>query len=187
MKKFISFFLLLLPIMGFAQLTTIDPDTVCYQTPGSVYQVPNTPGYTYTWTVNAPGVFVNGQGTNQISVNWSLASPGLYANAVSVFATNANGCQSSPINIDVFILQIIPNIINVGPFCEDDLCISLIGNPIGGIWNGTGVVGNQFCPTVAGPGNHSISYSITQSGCIFVTNTNIQVFPTPIISPISHN
>jgi hypothetical protein len=187
MKKFIAFLLFLLPMMGFAQLTTIDPDTVCYQTPGSIYQVTNTPGYTYTWTVNAPGVLVSGQGTNQINVDWSLAAPGLYPNAISVFATNANGCQSPPVDIDVFILQIIPTIAPVSPLCETDPCVTLVGTPIGGVWSGPGVSGNQFCPGVAGPGNHTITYTISEGGCTFSTTTVIQVVTVPTLSPISHN
>jgi hypothetical protein len=187
MKKFIALLLFLLPMMGFAQLTTIDPDTVCYQTPGSIYQVTNTPGYTYTWTVNAPGVLINGQGTNQINVDWSAAAPGLYPNAISVFATNANGCQSPPVDIDVFILQIIPTIAAIGPFCETDPCVPLVGNPAGGVWAGPGVVGNQFCPANAGVGNHNITYTITEGGCVFVANAVVQVVTLPTITPISHN
>lgn len=187
MKKWLFLFLFLSPLLGLAQLTTIDPDTVCYQTPGSIYQVDNLPGYVYTWTVNAPGVLVSGQGTNQIGVDWSAAAPGLYPNAISVFATNANGCETPPVDIDVFILQIIPTIVALGPYCDSDPCVPLVGNPAGGVWAGPGVVGNQFCPNVAGPGNHNITYTITEAGCVFVATTVIQVVTVPTLSPIEHN
>ena len=46
MKKIITL-LLLLPSLVMAQLTTINPDTVCFGTNNSIYQIDNTLGYTY--------------------------------------------------------------------------------------------------------------------------------------------
>ena len=94
MKKILILLLLMIPTISFSQLTTINPDTVCYQTNGSLYSVNNIMGLNYIWTVSAPGVITSGQGSNQITVNWSAANPGLIPNAVSVYATNAAGCQS---------------------------------------------------------------------------------------------
>jgi hypothetical protein len=187
MKKLIAVLLFLAPMFAFGQLTTFNPDTVCYQTPGSIYQVANTPGYTYTWTVSAPGILVSGQGTNNINVNWSNAAPGLYPNAISVYATNANGCQSPPVIIDVFILNIVPTIVAMGPYCVTDPCVPLVGAPPGGTWSGIGVVGNQFCPGNASIGNNTVTYTITQAGCVFTATTVVNVVPIPTISPISHN
>ena len=94
MKNLLLTLSLFISTIGFSQLTTLNPDTVCYQTNGSIYQVTNTPGYTYTWNVAAPGVITSGQGTNQIGVNWSAAAPGLINNAVTVTATNASGSNT---------------------------------------------------------------------------------------------
>jgi hypothetical protein len=187
MKKLIVFLLLLLPMIGFSQLTTINPDTVCYQTAGSVYEVTNVPGYTYTWTVNAPGVLVSGQGTNNINVNWSAAAPGLIPNAISVYATNAGGCQTPTVTINVFILNIVPTIVAMGPYCETEACVVMSGTPLGGAWSGTGITGNQFCPANANTGNNTITYTVIQAGCTFTATTVINVSPSPTISPISHN
>ena len=188
MKKLFFFFLLLLPIFSFAQLTTIDPDTVCFQDPTSTYQVPALgAGYTYTWTVAAPGVITGGQGTNAITVNWSAAGPGLIPNGVSVFATNASGCQTPPIDIDVFILQVIPVITPLGPFCLNEPCDNLIAVPAGGAWAGPGVAGSQFCPQVAGVGLHNITYTYTLAGCVFTATTNVNVETVPSLSPIQHD
>lgn len=179
--------LMLVPFIGFSQLTTINPDTVCYQTPGSIYQVPNTPGYTYNWSVSAPGVLISGQGTNGIEVDWSNANPGTIGNGVTVTATSADGCESEPVTLDIFIYQVIPTIDALGPFCEGAPCVNLTGNPIGGTFSGPGVVGNQFCPDVAGVGVHNIVYTVTVNGCTFSNDTNIVVNPLPILSPIQHN
>ncbi len=179
---------LLIATTTFAQFTTTNPDTVCINTPGSVYQVPPLGvGHVYTWTVASPGVITSGQGTNQINVNWSAAGPGLITNAISVFATSPSGCQSTPINLNVFILQIVPTITALGPFCATDGCVTLVGNPLGGTWSGTGVVGNQFCPTTSGAGSFPITYTVTQNGCTFTATTTVIVNPIPTLSPIQHN
>ena len=189
MKKLLfSILIFLAPVLASAQLTTINPDTVCYQDPTSNYQVPALgAGYTYTWTVAAPGVITSGQGTNAIVVNWSAAAPGLIPNGVSVYATNASGCQTPPINLNVFILQVIPVITPLGPFCLNEPCDNLIAVPPGGVWSGPGVAAGEFCPQVAGIGNHVITYTYTLAGCVFTTTTNVIVDDVPSLSPIQHD
>ena len=187
MKKLILLILMTLPILGFSQLTTTNPDTVCFGTSGSTYQVPNTPGYIYTWAVSAPGIINNGQGTNQIEVDWSQAAPGLIPNGVSVTATNASGCVSPPVNLDVFIYQVLPTINTIGPFCQINSCVNLTGFPLGGVFSGTGVNGNQFCPQNANLGNNSVTYTYTSAGCQFTVTTNVIVNPNPVLTPIEHD
>lgn len=187
MKKLLLSLLLLCSTSAYTQLTTINPDTVCYQTNGSIYQVTNTPGVTYTWTVAAPGVITSGQGTNQIGVNWSAAAPGLIPNAVSVVASNGSGCNSPASTLNVLILQIVPSITALGPFCSTDACVPVTTSPAGGVLTGTGVVGNTFCPATAGAGTWTLTYTVTQGGCVFTATTNVTVNPTPTLSPISHN
>jgi hypothetical protein len=187
MKKLIILLLgILFSTIGFSQ-STVNPDTVCFQTNGSFYSVPNTPGYVYTWTVIAPGIITAGQGTNQITVNWSLAAPGLIPNAVTVYATNPQGCQSPLTLLDVFIFNIIPVITPIGPFCENSACVDLVGTPLGGTWGGQGIVNNQFCPPNTDTGSTQISYIINQGGCSFVTTYNVTINPVPSISPIEHD
>jgi hypothetical protein len=189
MKPFLLFLLLLAPIFVSAQLTTANPDTVCYQTNGSIYQVPSLgPGYTYNWTVAAPGVLTGGQGTNSITVNWSAAAPGLINNGISVIATNATtSCQSTAVNLNVLILQIVPSIVPIGPFCSGSPCVALTGTPAGGTWSGPGIVGNQFCPNTSGAGTFNITYTVTAGGCVFTATTSVTVNPVPVLSPIQHN
>jgi hypothetical protein len=161
-----------------------DLDTVCYHSTSATYQTINVPGNTYTWTVAAPGVITSGQGTNQITVNWGAANPGLISTAVTVFATNAAGCVSPPVLLDVFVLNIIPTIVPV-TLCVNAPCVTLSGTPVGGTWSGVGVSGNQFCPSVAGTSNVLYTYSL--SGCTFTANTTVTINPLPTISPITHD
>jgi hypothetical protein len=185
MKKLITTIFIAIASIASAQFTTTNPDTVCYQTNGSIYNVTNTAGYTYQWTVAAPGILTSGQGTNQIGVNWSNANSGLIPNAVTVTATGPGGCQSAPVTINVFILQINPTITAIGPFCAGSPCVNLVGTPAGGVWSGTGVSNGQFCPTTAGTFN--ITYTVTQNGCTATATTTVVVNPIPVLSPISHN
>jgi hypothetical protein len=185
MKTKLLFLFLLISTLSFSQLTTVSPDTVCYQTPGSIYEVPNTPGYNYNWTVSAPGIIVNGQGTNSIGVDWSNAAPGLIVGAVSVQA-ELNGCLDE-VDLDVFIYNVIPVIDLQGPFCPDEACVTLTANPTGGTFSGPGVTGNQFCPVDAGIGNHTITYTVTVNGCTFTTTEVFVVNPGPVLTPIQHN
>jgi hypothetical protein len=188
MKNLITILLFLIPFFGFSQLTTTNPDTVCYQTSGSIYQVPSLgAGYTYNWTVTAPGVITSGAGTNSIGVNWSAASPGLITNGVSVTATGPGGCTSTPVTLNVFILNVVPTITAIGPFCQGSPCVTLVANPAGGTFTGTGVVSGQFCPSTAGVGTHTITYTYTQNGCTYTATTTVTVNPTPVLSPIQHN
>lgn len=188
MKKLVLFLMLLVSSVGMTQTSTINPDTVCYQTSGSIYTVPSLgAGYTYTWTVASPGVLVSGQGTNTINVNWSTASPGLITNGITVFASNSSSCQSTPVTLNVFILQVIPTITALGPFCATEPCVTLTGTPAGGTFSGPGVTGNQFCPNQANIGSNTITYTVTQGGCTFSTTTSVNVSSQPVLSPIQHN
>jgi gliding motility-associated-like protein len=100
MKTLLTIGLILLSFLSKAQ----NPDTVQYNATNlSIYEVTNTSGYIYTWTVAYPGVIISGQGTNQITVDWGLTNPGFISNAVSVFATSQSGCKSPIALLDIFI------------------------------------------------------------------------------------
>jgi hypothetical protein len=187
MKTLTLILLLTIPFISKAQLTTIDPDTVCYRSNSAIYEVHNVAGETYTWTIVAPGLITSEQGTNHITVNWSAANPGLIPNGVTVFATNAAGCPGPAIDLDVFVLNIIPTITQIGPYCVNVPCVTLTGTPLGGTWSGIGINGNQFCPPIAGVGTHLVTYIYSLAGCTFTINSSILVNALPTISPIQHN
>jgi len=185
MKKIILIFFLAIASIATAQLTTTNPDTVCYQTTAlSTYQVPSAGTGTYTWTIPPCATLVSGQGTNSIQVNWSACPPGLINNAITVSFTSTSGCVATPVTLNVLIYQVVPVITPVGPFCANDPCITLTANPSGGTWSGIGVTGNQFCPGVT---NALITYTYTQSGCSFSANIGAVINPVPVLSPIQHN
>lgn len=188
MKKLLAL-LILMPSLALAQFTTINPDTVCYQTNGSIYNVIQTPGLTYLWTVVPPGILVSGQNTNQIQVNWSGANPGLIINAIQVQAVNNIGCTSPIVSLDVFIYNVDPTLISLLDMCESSNCVSLTATPAGGSWSGTGVntIDSEFCPTNSGPGTFNLTYTYTNAGCTFTEVTSVTVLPQPVLLPIEHN
>ena len=193
MKRILLILTTMISTISLSQLSTVNPDTVCYQSTAlSSYTIPSVGSGTYTWTVTAPGVITTGQGTNSISVNWSAAAPGLIPNGVSVTYSSpppAN-CPATPVNLNVLIYQVIPTITALGPFCESDPCVTLVGTPVGGTWSGTGVVGNQFCPDNVTNGTNAtstVTYTVGSAGCAFTTSVLVPVYGTPTLSPIQHN
>ena len=184
MKKLLSLLLIFLPILSYSQFTTTNPDTVCVESTISTYQVEQVLGYEYTWSVVTPGVITSGQDSNTITVDWSMAFPGLIQNGVSVFATNEFGCVGDPIFLDVFILKIIP-IVDPLVFCEGDPCEDITFSPPGGVLSGPNVVGTQYCPDL--PGTTTITYEISEAGCVFVTTTEVVTNPIPVLQNISHD
>jgi hypothetical protein len=193
MKRILLILMTMISTVSLSQLSTVNPDTVCYQsTVLSTYTIPSVGSGTYTWTVTSPGVITAGQGTNSISVNWSAATPGLITNGVSVTYSSpppAN-CPATPVNLNVLIYQVIPTITTLGPFCESDPCVNLVGTPVGGTWSGLGVSGNQFCPDNVTNGTNAtstVTYTVGSAGCTFSTSVVVPVYGTPTLQPIQHN
>ena len=176
---FITCLLMISSIFTFGQ-TTINPDTVCVNAIGEQYFVTNTPTSTYQWTIlGGGGTLQTGQGSSSITVDWG-ATGGLYINAVEVIESNAAGCPGSPILLDIFVLDLSGN--SIGPFCPGDPTSTLVGNPVGGTWSGTGVTSNLFDPATAGVGNYILTY--TMAGCN--TTINVIVNNGPVTGPIQH-
>jgi gliding motility-associated-like protein len=168
---------------------TISPiiysDTACYQSSNEIYSVIEQVGYTYQWSSLSP--IILGQGTDSINVDWSTFPAGFIPNAVVVTGYNQNNCPSLPESINLFILNVLPVINPIGPFCEYDGSVNLNAVPVGGIFSGIGVAGNDFYPSNAIETN-IINYEYTLSGCTFDTTTTVIVNPQPTLDSITpHN
>ena len=184
MKTLLFIAAMLISSVSWSQLTTTNPDTVCYQTTAlSTYTVPSVGAGTYTWTVPACATLVSGQGTNSIQVNWSAATPGLIAGGITVQASNNIGCLSPVIALDIFIYEANVTYVQIADMCENSPCIPLVGFPNGGTWNG--LANNEFCPS--NPGLYNLTYTYTNAGCTFVNVMQINVLPLPMLLPIEHN
>ena len=81
------------------------------------------------------------------------------------------GPETSCMAFNVASLGVIPSSV-----CRSDTAFTLNASVAGGAWSGTGVVGNKFDPSVAGAGNFTISYTVTNSfGCSASASSNITV------------
>jgi gliding motility-associated-like protein len=172
-------------------LVTINPitgsDTVCFNSTGNLYNVSSVfPNLGYVWT-NTMGNISSGQGTNQINLDVTGVNGGLYTNTLSVIGVNQVGCQSSPQTFSIVVLNILPVITQVGPFCNYDNCVTLNATPSGGLFTGNNVSNNQYCPNLGFIGTDTINYIYTQSGCFFDTSITLSVFPRPIVIPSVNN
>ncbi|MCW5922183.1 MAG: HYR domain-containing protein [Saprospiraceae bacterium] len=111
------------------------------------------------------------------------AAPGTY-NAILTVRNSTTVCVSPeyPITITVHPLP--------EATCPDDfeVCINagtqtLTATPAGGLYSGAGTSGNQFSPSTAGVGTHTITYTYTDgNGCVDVCQFDITVNPQPAIT-----
>ncbi|MCF8275740.1 MAG: HYR domain-containing protein [Flavobacteriales bacterium] len=71
-------------------------------------------------------------------------------------------------------------------YCENASNASLVGNPVGGTFSGTGIIGSAFSPVAAGVGLHTVTYTYTDvNGCTNSIDQQVQVndLPLPVITP----
>ena len=71
-------------------------------------------------------------------------------------------------------------------YCENASNVPLTGNPVGGTFSGTGIVGSSFSSVSAGTGIHTITYTYTDGNtCTNTTSQQVTVnaVPLPIITP----
>ncbi|MDG1428415.1 MAG: PKD domain-containing protein [Crocinitomicaceae bacterium] len=87
---------------------------------------------------------------------------------------NSVGCDSI---VTTTVLVNPSPTVSMNPSTIDTMCLStaqqitLVGNPAGGTFSGTGVSGGFFFPSIAGAGSHTITYSYTDAnGCIVETD-----------------
>jgi gliding motility-associated-like protein len=161
-------------------------DTVCFNSLVNQYNVFSpTLNLTYNWSTLV-GNISQGQGTNQINLDVNGVSSGLYTNLLTVIGENQLGCQSQPQTFTVYVLNILPQITPVGPFCEYDNCINLIATPPNGIFAGLNVWGGEYCPDNGFIGVDTVSYTYNQSGCWFFDSIQVQVYPRPNLIPVTN-
>jgi len=168
--------LLINPIIG--------EDTICFNSINNLYNITNTSvGINFIWSLTN-GNITGGQGTEQINIDVNGIQSGFYNDMISVYGIDVNGCQSQTEVFDINIFNIIPFITPVGPFCSYDEFITLESSPTGGYFTGNGMVNNDFYPENA-VGTNDITYTYSQSGCIFNTTETIIVHPQPIIETLT--
>ncbi|MBS4061354.1 MAG: T9SS type A sorting domain-containing protein [Bacteroidetes bacterium] len=86
----------------------------------------------------------------------------------SVIGLNEQGCTTlASIQVVIKPTPVVTLSGLLPLYCLNDTPSVLTGLPVGGIFNGPGVVGGQFRPLVAGTGTHMVIYTyIAANGCI---------------------
>lgn len=81
--------------------------------------------------------------------------------------TNSYGCSDSEVKtVNVYNPPTVLLSGLAASYCPQGNSSALIGAPSGGLFSGSGVVGNSFNPNIAGSGNHDVVYSYTDiHGC----------------------
>ncbi|HNQ67166.1 MAG TPA: gliding motility-associated C-terminal domain-containing protein, partial [Bacteroidales bacterium] len=74
-------------------------------------------------------------------------------------------CSDSDTEVIHVDSEVIATITPIGPFCETEAAVGLTAVSPGGVWSGTGVVGNTFDPTIALAGDHTIQYDVVNGAC----------------------
>jgi gliding motility-associated-like protein len=168
-------------------LPTVGPisgtDTVCFGSSSEVFTIPDLgPGWTYQW--NSIGTISSYPDPSSVEIDWSSTPSGFIPGSIDVISISPDGCQSLPVSFNLEVFNVTPIINPIGPFCSNDNCVSLTALPLNGIFSGDGVSGTNFCPSL-GNLNNLVTYSYTQSGCVFTNDINVTVNPQPYINSIS--
>ncbi len=103
---------------------------------------------------------------------------------VITYTVTSNGCLNSD-SQTVTIGMGTPLITNISTaYCLNENAVILIGNPIGGVFSGSGISGSIFDPNSAGVGLHTITYTTT-GGCAGTSSYDVMVNPKPTIGTIT--
>lgn len=133
-------------IVAYPDATITPIDTLCQNHPPVVM------------TAHDPGGTWSGNGMIGNTFHPDIASPGNHLIRYEI--TNASGCT----DYDEIMVTVVPvpdaTITPVGIVCNSDPPVILRAHDPGGVWSGPGVTGNVFTPSVAGSGNHVITYKI---------------------------
>jgi len=113
-------------------------------------------------------------------VTGSNFDPSSGTQTITYSYTDGNGCSNSA-NTTITI-NTLP-VVSAGTYidqCANAPLVTLVGSPVGGIFNGAGVTSGQFNPAV---GTSSITYNYTDgNSCSNSASTVINVNPVPLVS-----
>lgn len=124
-------------------------------------------------------------GNGMVANVFDPAVAGIGTHYIKYSKTDANSCLI--IDSVAVIVHALPTGLSITglsqAFCANDAITTLSGYPAGGVFTGMGMNGNSFNPAAAGSGNHSITYTYTDTyGCSNSTNQTAVVNSIPVIT-----
>ena len=98
--------------------------------------------------------------------------------------TDGNGCTNS----DEIEIEVVPNIpaeiTPPGPFCLDEVVVTLTADPPGGTWGGIADSDGQIYPSSLFPGQFSVTYELTGQDECYNTEITIEIVtPETVVAP----
>jgi PKD repeat protein len=166
---------------------TVNGSPATYPFSGPVITLPGpvTGSGVFSETLNVANDKLIGQYFQVTLRNWNFCNP--YDDP------NIPGPPSDPVNGDhppvvtTAIILIVPDpdatITPVDTMCIDHAPVVLTAHDMGGSWSGDGVTNGSFDPGKAGPGNHIITYAITDgNGCSDSDQITVTVEPSPVVN-----
>jgi len=126
-------------------------------------------------TGSPSGGTFRGQGVVANAFDPGLATGGPHT--ITYTYTDANGCTGR--DSTTVTVNEIPAVTIIGldaQYCSYETAVSLTLVPSGGQLSGSGVSGNTFNPSLAGPGNHLVAYVYSDNaGCTNIATFNVNV------------
>jgi gliding motility-associated-like protein len=126
---------------------------------------------------------------NSFSCNSSVPSPNVTAGQVIMIVVENWSGNSSSFTLDLGPLPAAQTgppdatILPTGPFCVNSSPTQLQATNMGGTWSGPGTSSTGvFNPATAGPGTHTINYSIGIAPCNSSSSTTVTVNPVPTVT-----
>ncbi|HEX8517779.1 MAG TPA: PKD domain-containing protein [Bacteroidia bacterium] len=139
-------------------------------------------GTTIFLTAATPGGTWSGGGViNPSTGEYDPAQAGVGNDTILYVVTSP--CYAQDTMVIPVTLQMDATVTHVGPFCAVPTPVTMQAVDPGGVWSGPGITNSStgiFDPFVAGPGSHTITYTIS-GACGAVGTDNIIVMPSPTI------
>jgi gliding motility-associated-like protein len=158
-----------------------------------VHPLPNVSitGLSTFYCVNSPNIYLSGSpiggtfygnGVSGNNFNPMIAGAGIQT--ITYSATDLNGCKNS--DTQSVNIKPTPNLSFTGllnNYCSGSVMSNLTGLPPGGLFTGSGILGNDFDPKVATIGIDTIKYTFTDTNsCSNTVSQIVKVKPNPIVS-----
>ncbi len=119
-------------------------------------------------------------GAGITGTNFNPATAGAGTHTLTYNYTDGNGCSATTTSTVVVNPLPTPVITPISALCANSATVAIVATPSGGTLSGTGVVGTNFDPSVAGAGTHTITYNFTNANsCSASTTTTVTVSPVP--------
>ncbi len=140
-------------------------------------------GFTYQWQVstNGGGAYNNIPGATAGSLTLTNVTLALSNNLYRCVVTGSCGTINSS---GATLIVNNQSQVSIGSLpariCLSDTLVALNATPAGGIWSGTGVVGNNFLPYLTSTTTFTLKYVVTNSfGCkdSATVNANVELCP----------